>query len=87
MYDNIQKSVNYSRGAPLKLNYLGTKGLGLCLFLDLFRKVSPLLNNNHIFTIYTSLILFLETSEKTSLLFKHILHPYNVLIQEPSSSS
>ena len=50
MYDNIQKSVNYSRGAPLKLNYLGTKGLGLCLFLDLFRKVSPLfhiINKSH----------------------------------------
>ena len=31
------------RGAPLKLDYLGTKGLGLFLFLDLSRKVCPLL--------------------------------------------
>ena len=30
------------RGAPLKLDYLGTKGLGLSLFLDVSRKVCPL---------------------------------------------
>ena len=38
------------RGAPLKLDYLGTKGLGLFLFLDFSRKVCPLFNikTNHI---------------------------------------
>ena len=30
---NLTNITNYNRGAPLKLNYLGTKGLGLCLSL------------------------------------------------------
>ena len=42
MNSRLQNLTNYNRGAPLKLNYLGTEGLGLCLSLDLFRKVSPL---------------------------------------------
>ena len=38
------------RVAPLKLDYLGTKDLGLSLFLDISRKVCPLfiIKMNHI---------------------------------------
>ena len=82
-----QNITNCSRGAPLKPNYLGTKGLRLCLSLDLFRKVPPLsyTKTYHIFNVrlqYCS-----SKFRNTSVMFKHLLHSYFVLIQETSPTS